>query len=194
MPDNDQMSPYTVVGEVNGFKMLILRDTGTTLDIVSRKRRPEMLTEVDDETLDFISQVNCQESEFKDFSTKSESDISKEFLEDADFGSEPEQENQTAESLATENIVRKIEENDSRQVKTLDKSDPFNEEGDFSQNCCCEYKSCDSTTLENHIFNAEMRIKKDSEDKNAEGNESKCKAMDTSETLENKNGVTNDCC
>ncbi|GBM02990.1 hypothetical protein AVEN_14505-1 [Araneus ventricosus] len=44
-PDNDLIPPYTVNGEVNGFKMLILRDTGTTVDIVSRNRiRPEMLT------------------------------------------------------------------------------------------------------------------------------------------------------
>ncbi|GBM00607.1 hypothetical protein AVEN_77403-1 [Araneus ventricosus] len=37
-----------------------------------------------------------------------------------------------------------------------------------------------------------MRRKKDSEDKNAESNENKCEAMDTSETLINENGVTND--
>ncbi|GBN06169.1 hypothetical protein AVEN_125797-1 [Araneus ventricosus] len=137
----------------------------------------EVISEVDDETLDSISQVNCQESECKDFSIKSEFDTNMEFLVDADFGSEPEQESLTAESLATENIVRKIDENDLRQVKTLDKSDPLNVEEDFSQSCCCEYKSCDSNSLENHIFNAEMRIKKDSEDKN---DESDCEAMDTS--------------
>ncbi|GBN66339.1 hypothetical protein AVEN_104830-1 [Araneus ventricosus] len=56
--------------------------------------RPEVISEVGDETLDTISQVNCKESECKDFSIKSESDINKEFLEDAEFGSEPEQENQ----------------------------------------------------------------------------------------------------
>ncbi|GBM51237.1 hypothetical protein AVEN_73848-1 [Araneus ventricosus] len=45
VPDNDQMSPYTVIREINGFKMPILHDTGTTVDIVSRNRiRPEMLT------------------------------------------------------------------------------------------------------------------------------------------------------
>ncbi|GBO03943.1 hypothetical protein AVEN_240120-1 [Araneus ventricosus] len=45
VPDNDLISPYTVIGEVNGFKMLILRDTGTTADIVPRNRiRPEMIT------------------------------------------------------------------------------------------------------------------------------------------------------
>ncbi|GBL81606.1 hypothetical protein AVEN_93403-1 [Araneus ventricosus] len=154
--------------------------------------QPEVISEVDDETLDSILQVNCQESECKDFSIKSESDINKEFFEDADFVSEPEQESQMAESLATKNIVRKIDENDFRQVKTLDKSDLLNVEEDFSHSCCCEYKSCDSSTLENHIFNAEMRIKKDSEDKNAESNESLCEAMDTSETLINENGVTND--
>ncbi|GBM55310.1 hypothetical protein AVEN_253981-1 [Araneus ventricosus] len=45
MPDNDLISPYTVIKEVNGFKMPILRDTGTTVYIVSRNRiRPEMLT------------------------------------------------------------------------------------------------------------------------------------------------------
>ncbi|GBO03930.1 hypothetical protein AVEN_241651-1 [Araneus ventricosus] len=44
VPDNDLISPYTVIGEVNGFKMLILRDTGTTADIVPRNRmRPEMI-------------------------------------------------------------------------------------------------------------------------------------------------------
>ncbi|GBN12481.1 hypothetical protein AVEN_135988-1 [Araneus ventricosus] len=44
-PDNDLISPYTVNGEVNGFKMPILPDTGTTVDIVSRNRiRPEILT------------------------------------------------------------------------------------------------------------------------------------------------------
>ncbi|GBL84495.1 hypothetical protein AVEN_117239-1 [Araneus ventricosus] len=44
-PDDDLISPYTVIGEVNGFKMPILRDTETTVDIVSRNRiRPEMLT------------------------------------------------------------------------------------------------------------------------------------------------------
>ncbi|GBM00606.1 hypothetical protein AVEN_77402-1 [Araneus ventricosus] len=109
--------------------------------------QPEVISEVDDETLDSISQVNCQESECKDFSIKSESDMNKKFLEDADFGSEPEQENKTAESLVTENIVRKIDENDFRQVKTLDKYDSLNVEEDFSQSCCCEYKSCDSSTL-----------------------------------------------
>ncbi|GBM16790.1 hypothetical protein AVEN_9379-1 [Araneus ventricosus] len=154
--------------------------------------QPEVISEVGDEILDTISQVNCQELECKDFSIKSESDINKEFLEDADFGFEPEQENHTAESLATENILRKIDENDFRQVKTLDKSDPLNVEDDFSQSCCCEYKSCDSSTVRNHIFTVEMRIKKDSEDKNAESNESKCVAMDTSETLIIENGVTND--
>ncbi|GBL84496.1 hypothetical protein AVEN_117240-1 [Araneus ventricosus] len=60
------------------------------------------------------------------------------------------------------------------------------------QSCCCEYKSCDSSTLENHLFNAKLRIKKDSEDKNAGSNESKCEAMDTSETFINENGATND--
>ncbi|GBN72344.1 hypothetical protein AVEN_270941-1 [Araneus ventricosus] len=39
--------------------------------------------------------------------------------------------------------------------------------------------------------NAEMRAKKDSEVKNAENSENKCEAMDTSETLINKNGATN---
>ncbi|GBM34274.1 hypothetical protein AVEN_252999-1 [Araneus ventricosus] len=44
MPDND-ISLYTVIGEVNGFKMRIFHDTVTTVDIVSRIRiRPEMLT------------------------------------------------------------------------------------------------------------------------------------------------------
>ncbi|GBL87329.1 hypothetical protein AVEN_270576-1 [Araneus ventricosus] len=43
--DNDLMRPYTVIGEINGFEMPILRDIGTTVDIVSRNRiRPEMLT------------------------------------------------------------------------------------------------------------------------------------------------------
>ncbi|GBN80416.1 hypothetical protein AVEN_275188-1 [Araneus ventricosus] len=43
--DNDLISPYTVIGEVNDFKMPILHDNGTTVDIVSRNRmRPEMLT------------------------------------------------------------------------------------------------------------------------------------------------------
>ncbi|GBN55193.1 hypothetical protein AVEN_130141-1 [Araneus ventricosus] len=45
VPDNDLMSPYTFIGEVNGFKMPILRDTGTTIDIVPRNRiRPKMFT------------------------------------------------------------------------------------------------------------------------------------------------------
>ncbi|GBO10122.1 hypothetical protein AVEN_147150-1 [Araneus ventricosus] len=111
----------------------------------------EVISEIgDDETLDTISQVNCQDSKCIDFSIKSESDINKEFLEDTDFGSEPEQENQTAASLATENIKRKIDENDFRQVKTFDKSDPLHVEEDFSQSCCCEYKSYYSGTLENH--------------------------------------------
>ncbi|GBM01879.1 hypothetical protein AVEN_218997-1 [Araneus ventricosus] len=44
-PDNDLIPPYTVIGEVNGFKMPILRNTGTTADIVSRNRiRLEVLT------------------------------------------------------------------------------------------------------------------------------------------------------
>ncbi|GBM01880.1 hypothetical protein AVEN_218998-1 [Araneus ventricosus] len=123
--------------------------------------QPEVISEVDDETLYSISQVNCQESECKDFSIKSESDINEEFLEDADFGSEPEHENKMAESLDTENIVRKIGENDFKQVKILNKSDPINVEKDLYQSCCCEYKSCGSSTLENRIFSAEMRIKKD---------------------------------
>ncbi|GBM18286.1 hypothetical protein AVEN_147413-1 [Araneus ventricosus] len=39
------MSPYTFIGEEKGFKMSILRDTGTTVDIVSMNRiSPEMLT------------------------------------------------------------------------------------------------------------------------------------------------------
>ncbi|GBM12687.1 hypothetical protein AVEN_46169-1 [Araneus ventricosus] len=59
---------------------------------------------------------------------------------------------QTAESLATENIERKIDENDFRHVKSHDKSGPFNVEEKSSQSRCCEYKSCDSSTLENHIF------------------------------------------
>ncbi|GBM42673.1 hypothetical protein AVEN_219131-1 [Araneus ventricosus] len=42
---NGPMSPYTFIGEVNGFKMPIFRDTGSTIDIVCRNRiRPEMLT------------------------------------------------------------------------------------------------------------------------------------------------------
>ncbi|GBM38618.1 hypothetical protein AVEN_71507-1 [Araneus ventricosus] len=46
MPDNDLVSPYTAIEKVNGFKMPILQDTGTTVDIVFRNRiRPEMLTE-----------------------------------------------------------------------------------------------------------------------------------------------------
>ncbi|GBN13017.1 hypothetical protein AVEN_228098-1 [Araneus ventricosus] len=45
MPDNELVSPYTFIGEVNGFKMPILRDTGTTIDIVCRNRiRPEIFT------------------------------------------------------------------------------------------------------------------------------------------------------
>ncbi|GBM51242.1 hypothetical protein AVEN_73852-1 [Araneus ventricosus] len=91
---------------------------------------------------------------------------------------------QMAESLATENIKRKIDKNDFRQVKTLDNSYPLNVEEDFSQSRCCDYKRCDSSTLEKHIFNAEMCIK-DPENKNAENSESKCEAMDTSETLIN---------
>ncbi|GBL81608.1 hypothetical protein AVEN_93405-1 [Araneus ventricosus] len=44
-PDNDLISPYTVIGEVNGFRMRILRDAGTTVVIASRTGiRPEMLT------------------------------------------------------------------------------------------------------------------------------------------------------
>ncbi|GBN46622.1 hypothetical protein AVEN_69913-1 [Araneus ventricosus] len=38
MPGNDMMSPYTVIAEVNGFKMPILCETKTKVDIVSRKR------------------------------------------------------------------------------------------------------------------------------------------------------------
>ncbi|GBM59488.1 hypothetical protein AVEN_240584-1 [Araneus ventricosus] len=38
VPDNDLMSPYTIICEVNGFKMLILHDTGPTVDSVSRNR------------------------------------------------------------------------------------------------------------------------------------------------------------
>ncbi|GBO08508.1 hypothetical protein AVEN_205967-1 [Araneus ventricosus] len=151
----------------------------------------EVISEVgDDETLDTISQVNCQESKCKDFSIKSESDINKEFLEDTDFGSKPEQENQTAVSLATENIKGKIDENDFRQFKTFDKSDPLYVEEDFSQSCCCDYKSCCSCTLENHILSADMLMNKYSEDKNAENSESK--STDTSETITNENGATND--
>ncbi|GBM06334.1 hypothetical protein AVEN_121377-1 [Araneus ventricosus] len=42
MPDNDLMSPYTVIGEVNGFKMLDI--VSRNLDIVSRNGiRQEML-------------------------------------------------------------------------------------------------------------------------------------------------------
>ncbi|GBM67522.1 hypothetical protein AVEN_73661-1 [Araneus ventricosus] len=83
------------------------------------------------------------------------------------------------------NIKRKISrerlmQNDFRQVKTIDKSDPLNVDGVFSQSRCCEDKSCDSSTVEDHIFNAEMCIKKESQDRNAENNESKCEAMDTS--------------
>ncbi|GBO07035.1 hypothetical protein AVEN_175484-1 [Araneus ventricosus] len=37
--------------------------------------------------------------------------------------------------------------------------------------------------------NGEIRIKRDSEDTNAEKSESKCEAMDTSETLINENGA-----
>ncbi|GBN43550.1 hypothetical protein AVEN_45344-1 [Araneus ventricosus] len=59
---------------------------------------------------------------------------------------------QTPESLATESVKRKIDENDFRQVKTLDKSDPLNVEKNFSQSRCCVFKSCDSSTLENHVF------------------------------------------
>ncbi|GBM14580.1 hypothetical protein AVEN_34989-1 [Araneus ventricosus] len=45
MPDNDLMSSCTVIGEGNGFKIPILRDTGITVDIASENRiRPEMLT------------------------------------------------------------------------------------------------------------------------------------------------------
>ncbi|GBO14818.1 hypothetical protein AVEN_39343-1 [Araneus ventricosus] len=48
VPDNDLMSPYTVIGEVNGFKMPIFRDSGTTVDIVSRNRiKTKMATEVE---------------------------------------------------------------------------------------------------------------------------------------------------
>ncbi|GBO32061.1 hypothetical protein AVEN_179079-1, partial [Araneus ventricosus] len=116
----------------------------------------------------------------------------KEFPEDTDFGSVPEQENQTAVNLDTENIKRKIDENDFRQVKTFDKSDPLHIEEDFPQSRCREYKSCDSSTLEDYIFSADMRMNKDSEDKSAENSETKCEAMDATETFRNENGVTND--
>ncbi|GBN06168.1 hypothetical protein AVEN_125796-1 [Araneus ventricosus] len=44
-PYNDLISPYTVIGEVIGFKEPVLRNTGTTVGIASRnRRRPEMLT------------------------------------------------------------------------------------------------------------------------------------------------------
>ncbi|GBM02734.1 hypothetical protein AVEN_89576-1 [Araneus ventricosus] len=61
---------------------------------------------------------------------------------------------------------------------------------DFSLSRCCEHKSCDSSSLEDHIIDAEMCIK-ESQDTNAENSESKCEAMDTSETLINKNGAAN---
>ncbi|GBM67520.1 hypothetical protein AVEN_73660-1 [Araneus ventricosus] len=45
VPDDDLMSPFAFIGEVNGFKKPILRGIGNTVDIVSRNRiRPEMLT------------------------------------------------------------------------------------------------------------------------------------------------------
>ncbi|GBM97951.1 hypothetical protein AVEN_42498-1 [Araneus ventricosus] len=43
--DSYLLSPYTYIGKVNGYEMPILRDTGTTIDIVCRNRtKPEMLT------------------------------------------------------------------------------------------------------------------------------------------------------
>ncbi|GBM49679.1 hypothetical protein AVEN_262479-1 [Araneus ventricosus] len=63
---------------------------------------------------------------------------------------------QMAESLATENIERKIDENDIRQVKTLNKSDPLNVEDNVFQGLCCEYESCDSIVLWKIIYS--MRI------------------------------------
>ncbi|KAG8175254.1 hypothetical protein JTE90_020787 [Oedothorax gibbosus] len=43
--DEDVMSPYTFMAEVKGFTMPILRDTGTSIDVVCRNRiTPEMLT------------------------------------------------------------------------------------------------------------------------------------------------------
>ncbi|CAL1262547.1 unnamed protein product [Larinioides sclopetarius] len=45
MRDSDLLMPYTYIGKVNGFEMPILRDTGTTIDIVCRNKiKPEMLT------------------------------------------------------------------------------------------------------------------------------------------------------
>ncbi|GBN28778.1 hypothetical protein AVEN_246084-1 [Araneus ventricosus] len=44
-PDNDLLSSFTFIDEVNDFKVPILRDTGTTIDIICENRiRPEMLT------------------------------------------------------------------------------------------------------------------------------------------------------
>ncbi|GBM02991.1 hypothetical protein AVEN_14506-1 [Araneus ventricosus] len=48
------------------------------------------------EALDTISQVKCQESGNKAFSIKTVSDVNQEIIEDAEFGSEPELENQTS--------------------------------------------------------------------------------------------------
>ncbi|GBM13647.1 hypothetical protein AVEN_229609-1 [Araneus ventricosus] len=70
----------------------------------------------------------------------------------------------------------------------------FNQSPEFRKisKSCCEYKGCDSSTLENHILSAEVHTKKEPDDKNAESNESKCEAMDTLETLTNENVGTSD--
>ncbi|GBM14582.1 hypothetical protein AVEN_34990-1 [Araneus ventricosus] len=74
---------------------------------------------------------------------------------------------QKAESLATEIIERKMDENDFRQVKALDISDPLN-------------------------VDSEMRTKMNAYDKNTESNEIICEAMYTSESGTNENVGSSD--
>ncbi|GBN48967.1 hypothetical protein AVEN_107651-1 [Araneus ventricosus] len=61
------------------------------------------------EALDTILQANCQESGNKVLSIKTEPDVDQEFLEDADFGSVPEQENERSFREVGNRIIEKAE-------------------------------------------------------------------------------------
>ncbi|GBM20194.1 hypothetical protein AVEN_216623-1 [Araneus ventricosus] len=57
--------------------------------------QPEVISDArSNEALDNILKANCQISGNEVFSLKTESDVTQKFLEDTDFGSEPEQENE----------------------------------------------------------------------------------------------------
>ncbi|GFU27278.1 SCAN box domain-containing protein [Trichonephila clavipes] len=60
----DVLAPYTSLGTVNGFEMLILRDTGSTLDLICKKYvKPSMFINeivIDSKPLEETLQCVCQ--------------------------------------------------------------------------------------------------------------------------------------